>query len=55
MSRVPAGKKIIADERVGKDAADLRHWRERALRELEAKQLTVLAVEESGPETVRLD
>jgi hypothetical protein len=51
----PGWEKIIADERVGKDTADLRYWRERALRELEAEQPTVLEVEESSPKTVGLD
>jgi hypothetical protein len=42
-------------ERVGKDTAELRHWRERALQELEAEQPTALEVEASTPRTVGLE
>ncbi len=51
----PGWEKIIADERVGKDTAELRHWRDRALKELEAEQPTVLEVEETAPRTVGLE
>jgi ribosomal protein L39E len=51
----PGWETITAEEQVGKDTAELRHWRERALKELEAEQPTVLEVEESGPKTVGLD
>ena len=46
---------ITAEERVGKDTAELRYWKELALKELEADQLTVLEVEASTPKTVGLD
>ena len=39
---------------VGKDTAELRRWRDRALKELEAEQPTVLEIEESAPKTVGL-
>jgi hypothetical protein len=51
----PGWEKIIADERVGKDTAELRHWRNRALKDLEAEQPTVLEVEASAPKTVGLE
>jgi hypothetical protein len=46
---------ITAEEQVGKDTAELRYWRELALKELESEELTVLAVEASTPKTVGLD
>jgi hypothetical protein len=51
----PGWEKIIADEQVGKDTAELRYWRERALKELEAEQPTVLEIEASAPKTVGLE
>jgi len=51
----PGWEAIIAEEQVGKDTAELRYWRERALNELEAEQPTVLEVEASTPKTVGLD
>jgi hypothetical protein len=46
---------ITAEEQVGKDTAELRYWRELALKELEAEEPTVLEVEASTPKTVGLD
>ena len=43
------------EERVGNDPAELRYWREMALKELEAEQPTLLEVEASTPKTVGLD
>jgi len=40
---------ITAEEQVGKDTAELRYWRELALKELEADEPTVLEVEASAP------
>jgi hypothetical protein len=51
----PGWERLMADERVGKDTAELRYWRGRALKELEAEQPTVLGVEASTPKTVGLD
>jgi hypothetical protein len=51
----PGWAAITAEEQVGKDTAELRHWRELALKELEAEQPTVLEVEASTPKTVGLD
>jgi hypothetical protein len=51
----PGWEKIIADERVGKDTAELRYWRALALKELEAEPPTVLEVEASTPNTVGLE
>ena len=51
----PGWDAIAREEQVGKDTAELRYWRERALRELEAEQPTVLEVEASTPKTVGLD
>ena len=51
----PGWEAITAEERVGKDTAELRSWKELALKELEADQLTVLEVEASTPKTVGLD
>ena len=51
----PGWEAIIAEERVGKDTAELRYWRDLALKELEAEQPTVQEVEDSAPKTVGLD
>ncbi len=51
----PGWAAIMAEEQVGKDTAELRCWRDRALKELEAEQPTVLEVEASTPKTVGLD
>jgi ribosomal protein L39E len=51
----PGWEAITTEERVGKDTAELRYWREVALKELEAEQPTVLEVEASTPKTVGLD
>jgi hypothetical protein len=42
-------------EQVGKDTAELRYWRELALKELEAEEPTVLEVEANTPRTVGLE
>jgi hypothetical protein len=51
----PGWETITAEEQVGKDTAELRYWRELALKELEAEEPTVLEVEDSTPKTVGLD
>ena len=51
----PGWEAITAEERVGKDTAELRYWRELALKELEAEQPTVLEIEASTPKTVGLE
>ncbi|ANY82121.1 hypothetical protein BB934_27560 (plasmid) [Microvirga ossetica] len=51
----PGWEAITAEERVGKDTAEFRYWRERALKELEAEHSTVLEVDASTPKTVGLD
>jgi len=51
----PGWETVLANERVGKDTVELRHWRERALKEMEAEQPTVLEVEDSTPKTVGFD
>ena len=51
----PGWEAIAAEERVGKDTAELRYWRELALKELEAEEPTVLEVEASAPKPVGLD
>ena len=51
----PGWEAITAEERVGKDTAELRYWKELALKELAADQLTVREVEASTPKTVGLD
>jgi hypothetical protein len=51
----PGWDTVVANERVGRDTAELRYWRERALQELEAEAPTVLEVEASTPKTVGLD
>jgi hypothetical protein len=51
----PGWEAITAEEQVGKDTAELRYWRELALKELESEELTVLEVEASTPKTVGLD
>ena len=51
----PGGEAITAEERVGKDTAELRYWKELALKELEADQPTVLEIEASTPKIVGLD
>ena len=51
----PGWEAITAEERVGKDTAELRYWKELALKKLAADQLTVREVEASTPNTVGLD
>jgi hypothetical protein len=51
----PGWESIAGEEQVGKDTAELRHWRELALKELEAEVPTVLEVEATTPKTVGLD
>ncbi len=51
----PGWSAVTAEEQVGKDAAELRYWRELALKELEAEEPTVLEVEASAPKTVGLE
>ena len=51
----PGWEAITAEERVGKDTAELRYWRELALKQLEAEHPKVLEVEASTPKTVGLD
>jgi hypothetical protein len=51
----PGWEAIMAEDQVGKDTAELRYWRELALKELEAEQPTVLEVEASTPKTVGLE
>ena len=51
----PGWEAITAEEQVGKDTAELRYWRELALKELESEELTFLEVEASTPKTVGLD
>jgi ribosomal protein L39E len=51
----PGWDTVAANERVGKDTAELRYWRERALQELEVEQPSVLEVEATAPKTVGLD
>lgn len=51
----PGWEAITAEEQVGKDTAELRYWRELALKELEAEEPTVLEVEAYTPKTVGLD
>jgi hypothetical protein len=54
-SQGPGWDALTAEEQVGKDTAELRYWRDRALKELEAEQPTVLEVEASTPKTLGLD
>jgi hypothetical protein len=51
----PGWESVAGEEQVGKDTAELRHWRELALKELEAEVPTVLEVEATTPKTVGLD
>jgi hypothetical protein len=51
----PGWAALMDEERVGKDPAELRYWRELALMKLEAEQPSVLEVEASTPKTVGLD
>ena len=51
----PGWEAITAEERVGKDTAELRYWRELSLKDLEADQPSVLEVEASTPKTVGLE
>jgi ribosomal protein L39E len=51
----PGWEAIMAEEQVGKDTAELRYWRELALKELEAAEPVVLEVEAHTPKTVGLD
>ncbi len=53
--RGPGWDVIMAEERVGKDTAELRYWRELARQELEAEDATTLEVEADTPKTVGLD
>jgi hypothetical protein len=51
----PGWDVVMAGERVGKDTAELRYWRELARQELEAEAITTLEVEADTPKTVGLD
>jgi len=51
----PGWDALTAEEQVGKDTAELRYWRDRAPKELEAEQPMVLEVEASTPRMVGLD
>ena len=51
----PGWDAVLAGERVGKDTAELRCWRELARQELEAEDVTALEVEADTPKTVGLD
>jgi hypothetical protein len=51
----PGWETIAGEEQVGKDTAELRYWRELALKELEAEEPTVLEVEAATPKTVGLE
>ncbi len=51
----PGWAALMDEERVGKDPAELRYWRELALMKLEAELPSVLEVEASTPKTVGLD
>jgi hypothetical protein len=51
----PGWEAVIARERVGKDTAELRYWRELALKELEAETVSILEFEADTPKTVGLD
>jgi hypothetical protein len=51
----PGWEAVTAEEQVGEDTAELRYWRELALKELESEEPTVLEVEDSTPKTVGLD
>jgi hypothetical protein len=55
MSRGPAGKPSWRGSGVGKDTAELRYWRDLALKELEAETMTTLEIEADTPKTVGLD
>jgi hypothetical protein len=52
--RGPGWEALMDEERVGNDPAELRYWREMALKELQSEQPTVL-IEASTPKTVGLD
>jgi hypothetical protein len=51
----PGWAAVMAGERVGKDTAELRYWRELARQELEAEDVTALEVEADTPKTVGLE
>lgn len=51
----PGWEAVMERERVGKDTAELRYWRELALQQLEADQPTVIEVETDAPKTVGLE
>jgi hypothetical protein len=51
----PGWESVAGEEQVGKDTAELRYWRELALKELEAEVPTISEVEASTPKTVGLD
>ncbi len=51
----PGWEAVVAGERVGKDTAELRYWRDLALKELEAETMTTLEIEADTPKTVGLD
>jgi hypothetical protein len=51
----PGWEAITAEEQVGKDTAELRYWRELALKELEAEAPTILEIEASTPKMVGLE
>jgi hypothetical protein len=51
----PGWEAIAGEEQGGKDTAELRYWRELALKALEAEEPTVLEVEANTPRTAGLD
>jgi hypothetical protein len=51
----PGWEAVTAEEQVGKDTAELRHWRELALKALETEQPTIIEVEANTPKMVGLD
>ena len=53
--RGPGWATVTAGERVGKDSAEFRYWRELAVKELEGEDKTTLDVEADTPKTVGLD
>ncbi len=51
----PGWEAVLEAERVGKDTAALRHWRQLAVKELEAEDATVLEVEADASKTIGLE
>jgi len=51
----PGWDAIMQDELVGKNTGALRFWRQRALEDLEADDVTALEIEADTPKTVGLD